>query len=316
MQLVRAISLRLLYAAISILFVSVVTFMADSMRPGGPEYALAGEKASKETIQRIRHELGLDKPWYVRYVHYVKKAVKLDFGRSYYSIQEPVSTIIKRNIVMTARLAMWAILISTFIGVSLGTIAAVYQQRMLDKLILIFSTFGVTVPNFVLAPLLVVFFCLKLQWLPINWEVYRDRPDFFYLVLPVGIMSLGPAARLTRNTRSLMIDVLHQEFIRFAIAKGVPKWKVVIKHGLRNALMPIITQIGMMFGALLSGSFVVEQFFTLPGIGKEAIEAIKRGDAPVTITITLVGACIFVTANLIVDILLPLLDPRIREAQI
>ncbi len=316
MQLVRAITSRLMYAAVSLFFVSVVTFMADSIRPGGAEYALAGEKATKETIERVRKLLGKDQKWYVRYVKYIKNAARLNFGNSYYGIKEPVFDIVKRNIPMTARLAFWAVLLSSCIGITLGVIAAVYQLRTADKLILFFSTFGTTIPSFVLAPILTAVFCTNLNLLPINWEVYRDLPDFYYLVLPVSIMSLGPSARLTRNTRSLMIDVLHQEFIRFAVAKGVPRWKVIIRHGLRNAIMPIITQIGMMLGGLLSGSFVIESYFTLPGIGKEAVESIKRGDTPVLITITLVGATIFVVSNLIVDILLPILDPRIREAQV
>lgn len=315
MRLAKAISLRLLFGLLSLLFISFVSFVANSMMPDAA-VVLAGEKATPETVQRIRHNMGLDRPWPIRYLNFINEAAHGNFGTSYYGIKEPVSDIVARDLPMTMKLAGVSIVLAAFVGILLGTIAAVFKNRIGDRSILIFSTLGVTLPNFVLGPLLVFVFCLKLDYLPQTWQVSRVAPDYIYLILPAVMLSLRPMAMLTRLTRASMIDTLQQEFIRTAIAKGVPPLRLLFKHALRNAILPVITSIGTSFGFLLTGSFVVERFFILPGLGRETIEAIQQGNGPVIQACILITGAMFVTVNLIVDILVPILDPRVRESQI
>ena len=215
-------------------------------------------RAVRRTMQRRHHAVG-------------RRAAHGDFGTSYYGIKEPVRDILARELPMTMRLAACAITLAAFVGILLGTIAAVWQSRIPDRSVLTFSTLGVTLPNFVLGPLLVYIFCVQLNRLPTTWEVQRYAPDYMYLILPVVLLAMRPAALLTRLTRASMIDTMQQEFIRMAVAKGVPRTGVIFKHGLRNAILPVITSIGTSFGFLLTGSFVVERIFIIPGIGQEKI---------------------------------------------
>ena len=314
-RLARAIAFRLLYGALSLLFISFVTFIASVNAPGDPATRIAGEKASLDTIARIRHHYGFDRPWLVRYGLYLEHAVEGDFGTSYYGTKEPVADIIARDLPMTIRLATIAMLLAAIVGILLGTTAAVYQNRFGDRSILIFSTLGVTLPNFVLAPILVYIFAMQLNQVAINWQPSYGN-DWRALILPVIVLAARPTAMLTRLTRASMIDTLQQEFIRMAVAKGVPPLRLIFRHALRNAILPVITAIGTSFGFLLTGSFVVETFFTLPGIGHAAIEAMRSGDFPTISATVLIAGALFILINMIVDIILPILDPRIREAQV
>lgn len=321
MRLTKALSLRLLFGILSLVFISFVTFMADEISPGDAATVLAGEKATPIEVERLRENLGLNRPWPIRYGEFLTKAAKGDFGTSYYGTKEPVSDIIKRNLPMTLKLATLAILLASAVGITLGTIAAVKQNRGPDRMVLTLSTLGVTIPNFVLGPLLVYIFSMQLPrdhvlWLPQTWETPLKGPQIYYLVMPVFLLALRPMAMLTRLTRAAMIDTLQQEFIKTATAKGVPPRRIIFKHALRNAILPVVTAIGTSFGFLLTGSFVIERFFLLPGIGREAIEAIQQGNMPVIQATVMLAGAIFITVNLIVDLLLPLLDPRIREAQV
>ena len=277
---------------------------------------VAGEKASPEAVQRVRHDLGLDQPWPGRYWHFVSGAARFDFGKSYVGTREPVSESIARTLPMTARLAFWAIVIAISVGVTLGTIAAIKENRFLDKVILGVSTLGVTLPNLVLAPVLVLLLSYMWGLFPVNWAEKRPEGDFFYLALPVFLLSLRPMATLTRLTRASMIDTLQQEFIRLAVAKGAPASRVYLHHALRVAILPVITAIGTSFGFLLTGSYMIETFFTMPGIGRLTIEAIQKRDIPTIQACTLVAGVLFILVNLLVDIAQPILDPRIREAQV
>ena len=314
MQLVRILSLRFLYALVTLVFVVFVTFVIDAVAPGGPEYAIVGEKGTPEAYARVRHELGRDRPWPERFAKYLSDVFQLKLGNSYYGTKEPVLDIVKSSIAMTAKVATICIVLAAVGGLLLGVLGAVYQNTWVDKLVLTISTLGVTIPNFVLAPLLAYFFAIKLDILPLTWEVHRVLPDFYYLVLPVFILSLRPGAMITRLTRATMIDTLQQEFIRFAMAKGVPSLRIIFRHALRNAILPVITGIGFNYGFLLTGAFIVEQIFTIPGIGQVGIEAILQRNTPLIEGTVLATAALFIFINLLVDFALPLLDPRIREA--
>lgn len=315
MQLIKALVLRFAFGLLSLLIISFITFIASSYATDPARY-VAGEKATEEQYQRIREQMGLNKPVLVRYGNYVGGIAKGDWGTSYTGVHEPVVDILKRSVPMTAKVALLAITLASFVGISLGTIAAIRENKLADRSILTLSTLGVTLPNFVLAPILVYIFAVKLNKLPVGWEVELRGPEWMYLLLPVIVLSLRPTAMLTRLTRAAMVETLRQEFIRTGIAKGVPPFRLYTKYALRNAILPVITTIGTTFGFLLTGSFVVERFFIMPGIGSRTIEAILSNDIPVIQACVLVTGFMFVVVNTIVDLALPILDPRIREAQI
>ena len=316
MRLVRALVLRLLYGAVSLLFISFVTFVASVSAPGDPAQLLAGEKASEAQVQRIRVQQGLDRPWPERYVKYVAGAVQGDLGKSYYKNKEDVADTIRDALPFTLKVALLSITLASVVGVLLGTMASVWEGRWGDKAILGFSTLGVTLPNFVIAPLLVFWLVIKRDYLPLAWESELRAPEIYYLILPVTILALRPMALITRLTRASMIETFRQEFVRMAVAKGVPFGRMVRKHVLRNAILPVITAIGTSFGVLLTGSFVIENFFRLPGIGAKTIEAILANDIMLIQGCVLVTGAMFVGINLLVDLFLPFLDPRIRESQV
>ncbi|MBX3097527.1 MAG: ABC transporter permease [Fimbriimonadaceae bacterium] len=307
---------RLGAGLLSVLFVALVTFIADELAPGDAVLAIAGEKARPEIVEQIRKEYGLDKPVPERFVSYVGNAIRGDFGQSYFGTREQVTDIIKRSLPITGMLATWALVVALVIGVFLGTLAALKENLWPDRLALAISTLGVTVPNFVLIPILVLIFVLKMDMLPLTWETPMRAHLVYYLVLPVVVLAARPLAVLTRLTRAAMVDTLQMQFMQFARAKGVPAGKRAIEHGLRHALPPIVTAAGTTFGYLLTGSFITETAFTIPGLGKAAIDAIKKRDTPTVMGIAIVTAILYVTVNLIVDLLQPLLDPRLRESQV
>lgn len=316
MRLAKAIAIRLLFGALSLLFISLITFVADEIAPGDRATVEAGEKATLQQVERLREQLGLNRPWPVRYVEYVANAAKGDFGNSYYGIKEPIKDILFRTLPVTAQLAALAISLAALVGITLGTLAALRQNGWPDRGVLTLSTLGVTLPNFVLAPILQLILAVQWKWVSTTWPTFSPGIDPFFIALPVLILSARPAAMLTRLTRASMVETLQQEFIRLAVAKGVPFGRLVLRHALRNAILPVITAIGTSFGFLLTGSFVVERAFIIPGIGSKTIESIQNGDMPVVQACVLVTGTLFIVLNLVVDLLLPLLDPRIRESQV
>ena len=318
LRTLRSIFLRLLYGAVSLLFIIFITFIADEMVPGDAATILAGDKATEAQVIRLRKQMGLDRPWPVRFVEYVGDISHGDFGKSYRAPYEPVVDIVKRDLPMTAKIAGCAILLASAIGLLLGTFAALNENRATDRVALSLSTLGVTLPNFVLAPLLVLVFAVWLDVLPMRWQVpsLQVAPQIYYLILPVIVMAARPVAMLTRLTRASMLDTLQQEFVRLGIAKGVPPFRLYLVHALRNAILPVLTGIGTSFGYLLTGSFIVERFFLLPGLGREAIEAIQQRNTPVIMACVIVTGAMFIVINLVVDIVQQLVDPRIRESQI
>lgn len=312
----KAVFLRFLYGILSLVFISFVVFMADEISPGDAATVLAGDKATAAQVEQQRERMGLNRPWPTRYVEFLGKAAKLDFGKSYFGTKRDIREMLFEKMPITAMLALTAILVAAIIGLSFGTLAGIYRSRPPDTAVLIISTLGVTIPTFVLAPVLVYYFATKMNYLPPTWEVNMRAPLWMYMLLPVSILAARPSALLIRVTRASMIETLQQEFIRTAIAKGVPPRRLVFKHGLRNAILPVITVIGTSFGFLLTGSFVLETVFTVPGIGQEGIDAILLGDMPRIQGIVLATGLMFLVLNLLVDILLPILDPRIREGQV
>ncbi|MFY9235174.1 MAG: ABC transporter permease [Fimbriimonadaceae bacterium] len=319
MRLAKAIAIRLFFGALSLLVISFVVFVAGEMMPGDAATIRAGEKGTPERIAILRAELGLNRPWTERYRDFVTGAVRFEFGESYYRSNRKVSEIIAESMPITIKLALYAMALAAITGILLGVFAAIYQNRFIDRAILAVSTLGVTIPNFVLAPILIYIFYFQLNRLPQDYDadlIRRGVPEYMFLILPVICLAARPMAMLTRLTRASMIDTMQQEFIRTAIAKGVSTYRLITKHALRNAIMPVVTAIGTSFGFLLTGSFVVEIFFRLPGIGYKVIDAINERDTPVLQAGVLLTGALFILINLLVDVMLPILDPRIREAQV
>jgi ABC-type dipeptide/oligopeptide/nickel transport systems, permease components len=313
--LLRAIGTRLLGGLASLLFVSLVTFLVGELAPGDAAMARAGEKATPEAVSRIRREMGLDRPWPERYIAFVAGAVRFDFGRSYQGTRQPVGEIVGRALPLTAKVAGLAILLAALVGVTLGSLAAVYQHRFVDR--------GGPHPEHARRhraqlrphPDLAVRLRAPARPPPLDYDPRLPGSEPYYLALPVLVMAARPTAMLARLTRASMIETLHQEFVKLAVAKGVPRFRLYTVHALRNAILPVVTAVGSSFGILLTGSFITETAFSIPGLGREAVTAIQGRDTPVVLAIVLVTGALFILVNLVVDLSAPLLDPRIRDAQ-
>jgi peptide/nickel transport system permease protein len=302
---------RILLVIPTLIFVSALTFVAAELAPGDPIQIKLGERATPAAVAQLKHEYGLDRPLLVRFGDFLWGAARLDFGRSYFDTRT-VRQILLQNYWPTAMLAILAMLVASVVGIFLGTIAAVAAGKWPDRLAVVLSVAGLGIPNFVLAPILVLIFALRLQWYEVaGWaDNFSDLGP--YLVLPVIVLSVRPLAAIMRLTRSSMIGVLSQDFIRTARAKGVSWTGVVVRHALRNAATPVIIGIGSSFGYLLTGSFITETVFAIPGLGKRAIEAIYQRDYPVIQATTILFAAAFILVNLAVDLVQARIDPRVR----
>lgn len=297
---------RILQAVPTLLLISFLTFIMGVLAPGDPIRMILGERSDPQAVAQVKHELGLDRPWYEQYGRFVWNAVKGDFGISLYN-RRPVGDILRESFPATATLAVLAILLAATVGVPAGIVSAVWHNRIPDRLSMLGVVLGISVPNFVLATLLILLFSVQLGWLPVaGW----GAPE--HLILPVIVLAARPSASIARFTRTSMLDVLQQDYIRTARAKGVPERAVILRHALPNALLPVFTVVGNAFGYLLTGSFIVETVFAIPGVGYKSIEAILRRDYPVIQATTLLFAFLFIVVNLVVDIIYTYLDPRVR----
>jgi len=320
--LVKRIAIRLLWAVPTLIFISFITFGIAEIAPGDAATTLAGEHGDAATVARIREDLGLNRPFLVRYWEFATNAVRGNFGRSWYPLGDQdtyVRDILRTRAWRSLQMAALAIVLAAVVGVLLGMVAGIWHNRLPDRLAVAFSTLGICVPNFVLAPLFILIFALNLEVLPMTWPSVTAAEMSFvelipYMLMPVVILATRPAAVITRLTRAAMIDTLSQDFIRTALAKGVPFMRMVFHHAFRNTLVPVATAIGTSFGYLLTGSFIVETAFRVPGLGQKTIDAIYKGDYPIIQAVVLLFAVTFILVNLIVDVVLPMLDPRIRES--
>jgi len=294
---------RTILALITIVIISAITFFAMNAIPGGP---FKGEKAIDPAVEAALNErYGLDKPIPVQYVNYMKKLVlEQDLGVSLKNGRN-VSTIIGNGMKVSAKLGLAAAAVAVVCGVVLGSLAALTRNRLPDRLIVFFSTLATAVPSFVLATLLLLVFCLKLGWFP-AWSA--SNPNY---VLPVISLAMYPMAYITRLTKTSMLDALNQDYVRTARAKGVSGAKVIFKHSLRNALIPVITYVGPMVAFIITGSMVVETIFSTGGLGAEFVKAITNRDYTLIMGTTMFLAILMVVANLITDIVYKFIDPRI-----
>ncbi len=294
---------RLLLALLTIFLVITITFFVMNVIPGGPFNSEKG--VSQRTKEALDKKYGLDKPLIVQYFNYLGGVLKLDFGESLKRTGSSVGQILLEGLGNSAKLGLCAAGIAIVFGILFGTVAAVFRGKWIDKVIMIFTTGSVAMPSFVIGTLLLIIFCLLVPILPPNGA----EPGG--LVLPVISLALYPTSYITRLTRSSMLDVLGQDFIRTAKAKGVSRGKVIFKHTLRNALIPVITYIGPMIAYIVTGSLVVEQIFSVPGLGREFTSSIINRDYTLIMGTTIVLATLVVIMNLVSDILYTVVDPRI-----
>jgi len=305
----RYVVRRILQMIPTLLGVAVITFIVMKATPGGPfDDAALGKRVSPDVVARLNAKYGFNDPLPVQFVRYVGHALRGDFGVSV-SLQQgtSVATIIKQGFGKTVTLGLLALVVILLTAIPLGVIAALRQNRLADYVSLIFATTGASVPNFVLAIILVIIFSVKLHWIPTQgWGTPKQA------ILPVITLAFTPMAFLTRITRSSMLDAINQEYVQTARSKGLPERSVVVRHMLRNALIPVATIAGPLTAGLLVGSFIIENVFSIPGVGRLYVEAIQQRDYPVIMATTLLYALILVLANLTVDLLYGVIDPRVR----
>jgi ABC-type dipeptide/oligopeptide/nickel transport system permease component len=296
---------------IPVLFVAVLlTFIAIQFVPGDPiQVMLSDHSGNVELEQRLRAAYGLDQPLSVQFGRYLKDLFSGTFGLSYRYTHQTVWEVIKPSLFISPVIAISALLAALPIGIFLGVFAALYRNRWQDTSVILLLVVGISIPNFALASYLMYLVAVNLALLPVaGW----GTPS--HLVLPVIVLAVTPSAYIARLTRTYMLEVLQNDYIRTAKAKGLRNRIVIYRHALRNAMVPLLTTIGLVFGGLLSGTFVVEKVFNIPGLGSLAIDSIFARDYPVVMTVVLLFTLFYSIINLIVDLLYAVIDPRIRYA--
>lgn len=297
---------RLIQAALILLGVSIITFALLYLLPADPVRQIAGRSATPQTVESIRQQLGLDQPFVVQYWRYLTNLLSGDLGRSYIQRSEVTELIVSR-LPASLILMAGAILCELAIGLTMGLIAAVKRGSATDQTLMVGSFIGVSAPQFVVGLLLLYVFAVQLGWFPIGgYGTWR------HAVLPSLTLGILGAGWYSRMMRSSMIDVLRQDYIRTARAKGLARRAVLFRHALPNAILPVVAMIGIDIGLFMSGIVVVESVFGWPGIGQLAWQAIQRVDIPIIMGVTLVSACAIVLGNLLADIVAPFIDPRIK----
>jgi peptide/nickel transport system permease protein len=299
--------LKRLVQMVPVLFgISVLTFSMVHLVPGDPVAVMLGNQATAENVARLRHDFGFDRPLYVQYVDYVSHAVRGDLGTSIKS-RQPVWHEIELYLPSTLRLTLAAVCLATVVGVVVGMLAATAKHKIFDFLTMGMVLTGISVPTFFSGMVLILVFSLWLNWLPVS-----SGSGIKPIILPAITLAAPAAAVLARITRSSVLEELRKDYVRTAMSKGLRERTVMTTHVLKNALIPVITIIGLQFGGLMAGAVIVESVFARPGLGRFAVTSINARDFPQIQGIVLVAAVIYVMVNLVVDILYGLIDPRIK----
>jgi peptide/nickel transport system permease protein len=297
---------RLIQATLILLGVSFITFFLLYVLPADPVRQIAGRSATAETVENIRQQLGLDQPFLVQYGRYLAGLVQGDMGRSYLQKTE-VAALVWSRLPATLLLMLGALVCELVLGLTMGIVAALWRGKAVDQALMITSFVTVSAPQFVVSLLLLYVFAVKLGWFPIG-----GYGTFAHLVLPAITLGILGSGWYSRMMRSSMIDVLRADYIRTARAKGLTRGRIVLRHALPNAILPVIAMIGIDIGIFMGGIVVVESVFGWPGIGQLAWQAIQRVDIPIIMGVTLVSAFAIVLGNLLADMIAPLIDPRIK----
>lgn len=302
----RYILKRIGQALIVMLGVSLVTFILLNIIPGDPVAVMLDKNATPQAVANLRHEWGLDKPYYIQYINFVLNALRGDLGTSYFE-KVPVMSMLVSGLSQTLKLGGLAFLFSALVGVLCGTVAAVFRGKIVDKVVMIIAMLGISLPVFWIGIVFQIVFGLKLGWLPIsgvkNWTGY---------VLPMIALGATYAGSMARLVRTSVLEAISQDYVKTARAKGVRESLVILRHVMRNAAIPIVTLSGTQIKSILTGSMIIETIFSISGIGKIAINAILVRDIPVIQGTVLYTAVLFVLINLVVDLLYGVIDPRIR----
>jgi peptide/nickel transport system permease protein len=286
--------------------VSIVIFMIIRLVPGDPARLIVGTEATQADVASVRRQLGLDKPLPVQYLRYLKALGRGDLGRSLLN-RQPVTTLLRARLPNTMILAGASMIVTLVIGLGTGMLAAIRRGSLIDTTSMMVALIGVSMPSFWLGLMLIFFFAVRLGWLPTG-----GTGGIKHLILPAITLGVGNAAIIARLTRANLLEVLHQEFVRTARAKGLRPRSVLIGHALRNAMIPTLTLLGLQWGALLAGSVVIETVFAWPGVGRLLVDSVAVRDYPVIQACVLLFALIFMVTNLFVDVAYAFLDPRIR----
>lgn len=299
---------RVFFMIITLWLIATITFFLMQL-PLGTPYTNQ-ERLSPETIEMLNKQVGLDKPVIVQYGIYLSNLIQGDFGISFQFKNQPVAHLLAGRIGPSLQLGLQAIIFGTVLGTILGTISAMKQNTWADTSSTLVAILGRSIPNFVFAVLLQYIFAIKLQVLPIaKWD------GFVYTILPTIALAMSPLADSARFIRTEMVEVLHSDYVELAKAKGLSRWEIAFKHGLRNSLIPLMTLLGPLAVALMTGSLVVENIFAIPGIGEQFVKSITTNDYPTIMAVTILYSFMLIFVILIVDLLYGLVDPRIRVSE-
>ncbi|MFZ2530261.1 MAG: ABC transporter permease [Rhodococcus sp. (in: high G+C Gram-positive bacteria)] len=314
--MLRLISSRLVAVIPLLLIATAITFSLVFLIPGDPAHRIAGESATPEQVELVRQQLGLDQPVVVQYVHFLTGLLQGDLGTSF-TYKAPVLDMIVDRIPVTLSLAVVSVLVALVIGIPAGIIGGSRPGSWQDRVSSVGSTLGVATPNFVLALLLVLLFSMSLKMLPATGYAPLSKglwPWLSHLLLPAVALGVAAAAEIARQLRSSMIDVMQQDYVRTATAKGLPRRTVLVKHALKNAFIPTATVLGMQIAFLLGGTAVIESVFGLKGLGDFAVQAVLSGDLPAIQGVVIFGVLATVVMSLVVDISYGYLNPKTRRA--
>ncbi|WP_455208431.1 nickel ABC transporter permease [Kaarinaea lacus] len=300
---------RLASAAIVVLGVTSLVFFMIHLIPGDPVEVMLGESARVTDRENLRHALGLDRPLLVQWLDYIYHVTRFDLGESLHSRQS-ITDILLKHIPATLELTLVALLFAILIALPMGILAALYKDTAWDRTAMTVSLLGVSIPNFLMGPLLILLFSMYLGWLPVSG---RETPES--VILPALTLGTAMAAILSRMVRATLLEVIHEDYIRTARAKGFSTFRVVLMHAMPNTLLPVITLLGLQLGALLAGAVITEVVFSWPGIGQLTIEAIQKRDYPLVQSCILLISLTYVLVNMATDILYSVLDPRVRLGQ-
>ena len=306
---------RLLIAIPTILLISIFVFFLQKLLPGDPVLALAGEDRNPEILEFLREKYRLNDPLYVQYFHWIGQALQGDLGMSLRT-RQPVLELLGQKLPVTLQLATMALIIAVMIGIPAGIISAYHKGTWIDWLANIVALSGLSVPNFWLGIMMILLVSVKLGWLPASgYQPFFEDPlqSIRTMLMPAFVLGTGLAATLMRHTRSAMLGVLQSDYVRTARAKGLVERTVVIKHAMRNALIPIVTVVTLLFGELLAGAVLTEQIFTIPGFGKLVVDAVFNRDYAVVQGIVLCTAIAFILMNILADALYRVLNPRMND---
>ena len=305
---------RLVATVFVMAFVAFFVFSLLYLTPGDPAAMIAGDLATADDIARIHRQLGLDDPFLVRFGHWTWAVLQGDLGTSIFT-NLPVTTLIGQRVGPTVSLTVMALILTLSFAIPLGVIAASKVGGWIDRLVMVVAVLGFSVPSFVLAYIVILCFSVWLDWLPVQGYASLSEgfaPFIEHLILPSIVLGLIYGALIARTTRAAMLEVLSQDYIRTAQAKGLTEGKVLVGHGLRNAAIPIVTVIGSGIALLIGGVIVTETVFAIPGIGRLTVDAILRRDYPIIQGVTLILSAVYVVINLLVDMSYTLFDPRVR----